>query len=450
MADKRLRDRLAFFVGRARWEVKDRGMTDFTRRGLIATAPLALAGGLSACTFNTHRGPSRATSDVALRTLVGSGERRALAAAGYVVMKDGEVLTSAVAGDAAGLDPLEGVARRPFTIETPFRMASVSKMAVALTALAVAREGTLGLDEDLREVFPDLPAPPGRYVGLTMRQLLAHTSTIKDPEAYWVPAPGNIRELISDNLFRTEGLDGGPFEYGPGEWLEYANFNYGLAATALELATGQRFDVLARDKVVLPLRLDAGFNWSGVWYNQRRLGATLYRKGQQGWTVQTDGPDLLNETSPFFLSDGDFDLANYEIGSNGTLFSPQGGMRGTLIDLARMAAAVGRTPELTNEVWRLNRDASNGYHEDKVFQSFGTGVFRHESSVSAWPGQTMLGHHGLAYGLYSGAWHLPQKGIEIAYVVTGTPEGAQPGGGVHPAFNVWEQSIVNIIRATVS
>ncbi|MEO0881196.1 MAG: serine hydrolase domain-containing protein [Pseudomonadota bacterium] len=425
-------------------------MAHFTRRALVASAPLILVPSLAGCTFNTHRGPSRATADVALRTLIGDGAERALPAAGYVVMKDGEILASAVSGDAAGLDPLEGAARRPFTVETPFRAASISKMAVALTALAVAQDGTLGLDEDLTDLFPALPAPPNASGGLTMRQLLAHTSTIQDPAEYWVPAPGNIRELIDARMFRSATPDGGPFAYKPGEWLEYANFNYGIAATALELATQQRFDVLVRDKVILPLRLEAGFNWSGVWYNRRQAGATLYRKGPQGWTVQTDGPDILNSTGPFFLSDGDYDLANYELGSNGTLFGPQGGLRASLIDLARLAAVVGRTPDLTDEVWRLNADASNGYHEDKVFQSFGTGVFRHEPAVSAWPGQTMLGHHGEAYGLYAGAWHLPQKGIEIAYAVTGTPEGPQPGGGVHPAFNVWEQSIVNIIRATVS
>ncbi|MEL7482708.1 MAG: hypothetical protein AAGJ29_14265, partial [Pseudomonadota bacterium] len=77
-------------------------------------------------------------------------------------------------------------------------------------------------------------------------------------------------------------------------------------------------------------------------------------------------------------------------------------------------------------------------------------VAEHElARPGAWPGQLMLGHHGQAYGLYAGAFHLPNKGIELAYAVTGTPDGAQAGGGRHTAFNVWEQTLVNIARATV-
>ncbi|MEM8636492.1 MAG: serine hydrolase domain-containing protein [Pseudomonadota bacterium] len=426
-------------------------MTDFTRRALLASAPFALAPALTGCAFSTVSGPSRATADVALRTLIGEGERRALPAAGFVVMKNGEVLASAAAGDAVGLDPTEGVSRRPFTVETPFRAASISKMVVALTALEVARDGGLDLDGDMQAVFPALARNPAfGETPITMRQLLAHTSTITDPEAYWVAAPGDVRGLINGDLYRAEGLDGAPLAYGPGDWFEYANINYGLAATALELVTGQRFDLLAAERVLLRLGMDAGFNWSGVSSAKRRAGATLYRKFAEGWRVQTDGPDVLAGTGPFFLSDGDYDLSDYEPGTNGTLFGPQGGLRANLVDLARLAGAVGRTETMTEEVWRLNADGSNGDHLERIFQSFGTGVFLHEASVSAWPGQTMIGHHGEAYGLYAGAWHLPQKGIELAYAVTGTPDGIQPGGGIHPAFNVWEQALVNIARATVS
>ncbi|MEM9670531.1 MAG: serine hydrolase domain-containing protein [Pseudomonadota bacterium] len=424
-------------------------MTEFTRRALLAaTVPAALAG----CTFSTYNGSSRATADVALRTLIGEGENRQLAAAGFVVMKDGEVLSSAVAGTAAGLDSTEGIPSRPFTLETSFRAASISKMAVALAALRVDQNGGLGLDDSLYLAFPALLRNPlfDTDKPITMRDLLAHTSTIQDPEEYWVPAPGDIKQLIHDGMYRMKDEAGGPLQYGPGEWFEYANFNYGIAASLLETATSERFDLLVRDRVLFPLRLDAGFNWSGVSLGRRKAGATLYRKGADGWKVQTDGPDILNDTDPFFLSDGEFDLSDYELGSNGTLFSPQGGMRANLIELAQLVAVVGRTPELTEEVWQLNADASNGYHEGRVFQSFGTGVFRHEPVVSPWPGEMMVGHHGEAYGLYAGAWHLPRKGIEIAYVVTGTPEGEQPPGGVHPAFNIWEQSLLNIIRATIS
>ncbi|MEL6324390.1 MAG: serine hydrolase domain-containing protein, partial [Pseudomonadota bacterium] len=193
------------------------------------------AASLAACTFNTARGPSRATADVAVRTLIGQGDKRALPAAGFVVMKQGEVIASAVAGDAAGLDPTEGVQRRPFRIDTPFRAASISKMATALTALRLSNAGLIDLDADIRN-YTDLPLlnPAFPDTPITMRQLLAHTSTIQDPEEYWVAAPGDIRSILGPDMFRRTGFDGGPLAYGPGEWLEYANINYGIAANVME------------------------------------------------------------------------------------------------------------------------------------------------------------------------------------------------------------------------
>ncbi|MEL7454555.1 MAG: serine hydrolase domain-containing protein, partial [Pseudomonadota bacterium] len=237
-------------------------MTQFTRRNLLA---LAGATSLSACTFNTARGPSRATADVALRTLVGEGDRRAIAGAGFVVMRNGEVIASSSAGDASGLDPTEGAPKRPFTINTPFRAASISKLAVALMAHRLAEQTHLSLDDDLLVAFPAPLRHPDFEAGhpITLRRLLSHTSTFQDPEQYWIPAPGNIRSLIHDGLYRRTAPGGSPQTLGPGDWFEYANINYGVAATIMEMSSGSRFDVLARDLVILPLRLEAGFNWSG-------------------------------------------------------------------------------------------------------------------------------------------------------------------------------------------
>ena len=415
-----------------------------------ALGSLASAFALPACTFGSGRRPSRATADVALRTLIGEDETRQLPAAGFVVMKDGRVIASAAEGDASGLDPAENVTRRPFTIDTPFRAASISKMVVALTALRLAERGGRDLDAPLpAELDALLRHPAFPETPLTLRQLLAHTTTIQDPAEYWVAAPGDIRSLLTPDLFRMSAPDGSALVHGPGDWFEYANLNYGIAATVMETDTGERFDRLALSQVLQPLGIRAGFNWSGVASDRRRAGATLYRKRSDGWTAQVDDPETLNGTRPSVLSDPSYDLRTYPPGTNGTLFSPQGGLRASLTDLARLAALVGRTPALTGEVWRLNAQAANGHHEDYVFQSFGTGVFRHEAGVSPWRGQAMIGHHGEAYGLYAGAWHLPGLGIELAYAVTGTPDGAQPSGGRHTAFNVWEQSLVNIARATV-
>lgn len=50
----------------------------------------------------------------------------------------------------------------------------------------------------------------------------------------------------------------------------------------------------------------------------------------------------------------------------------------------------------------------------------------HPAIDSPLPGERLIGHHGEAYGLYSGAFHLPDRDVEIAFAVTGTyPEGRE-------------------------
>lgn len=410
-------------------------MPNLTRRAVLTAAPLI--GALGGCVSGFVSGPRARAS---LRNLVGHGSARALPAAGFVLMRDRKILASAAEGVAGGLSPDEQAPLRHFTTYTPFRAASISKLATALTAQRLAAANGYSLDAPLED--PLFAARPPSAPPLTLRRLLSHTSGISDPETYWIAAPGHIRDLLGPDIYKMQD------EQTP--WFEYANLNYGIVATLLEQASGKRFDLLARDFVFAPLDMDAGFNWAGMAPAWRRKGASLYRKTDGVWTVQTDGAEILNAQAPAILSAPDYNLATYTPGTNGTLFSPQGGLRASLVDLAKLASALKTAPDLTEEVWRLNTDRTNGQHEDGVFLSFGSGVFRHEAPVSPWPGQTMLGHHGEAYGLYAGAWFLPELDLTLAYAVTGTPDGTQPPGGKHPAFNIWEQALVDIARQSIS
>ena len=408
-------------------------MNEVTRRAILIAGSLLPA----ACVPDGLDMSTKTSPEKALEDLLELNGQRSLPAAGFVVMKDVEVIASGSAGDASGLDPNETAPSRPFTIETPMRVASISKMAVALTTLKVLDANKLTLDAPIALRNPKHPDVP-----VTFRHLLSHTSTIQDPPEYWVAAPNSIAPLLNDTLFSTDQPD----RQIPGKWFHYANINYGIVATELERIAGERFDRLVARYVTEPLGLDAGINWSGVSNETRVNGATLYRLTDGVWTIQTDGPDSLTSTEPTILAEDGYDLKSYPPGQNGTLFSPQGGLRASLVDIAKLVGHVGRISALTDEVWRLNETETNGIHDKRFFQSFGTGMFRHDADVSSWPGETLVGHHGEAYGLYAGAWRLPDLGIEVAYATTGTPEGRQPVGTVHPAFNIWSQSLMDLAR----
>lgn len=368
-------------------------------------------------------------AEALLQTLVSGPELNRAPAAGIVVMKDNLVIAKAAVGEAS-------VGSRPFTVRSALRAASVSKMAVALTALKLHQDGDVNMDQGLRSWLPWFPsATAAGEDGPTLRALLSHTGGLKDPDVYWMAHPGSIQNLLTYDAFR-ENTD-----------FEYCNLAYGIVATALEAATQRRFDRLSRDLVLKPMGLDAGFNWADVSPEKKSAGATLYREYGTGWAAQIDDRDTLRDTEPLVLKEDGADLATYQPGTNGTLFSPQGGLRANLIDLATLAARLKYASELVRPVWQLNAAESNGVHDQRYFTQFGTGVQIHPAEESLWPGFELWGHPGEAYGLYSGAWYAPDLDISFAYAVTGTPDTPPPRSTRHPALNTFSDVLMDAVIA---
>lgn len=392
-----------------------------TRRGLLASLP-ASALLVSACR-------PEATAEQLVQMLTSAPDEYRVPAAGIVIMRNNLVIAQAASGEA-------DVGVRPFTIRSALRAASVSKLVVALTAEKLHRDGRLDLDKGVRAWLPYFPSDTAAGAdGPTIRALLSHTSGMKDPDVYWLAHPSNIETLITRDAFR-DSTD-----------FEYCNLGYGIVATAIEVATQRRFDRVAHDIVLKPLGLDAGFNWAGVTPEKKRDGATLYRNFGNGWASQIDDREMLRDSAPSVLLEEGADLSTYEVGTNGTLFSPQGGLRANLIDLATIAGRLKYAPELTQPVWSLNQAQSNGVHDERYFTKFGTGVQIHPAEESPWPEVELWGHPGEAYGLYSGAWYAPELNISFAYAVTGTPDGTPKRSARHPALNVFTEVLMDAVIA---
>ena len=74
-----------------------------------------------------------------------------------------------------GMASLElGVANTPRTV---FDVGSVSKQFTAMSIMLLAKDGKLSIDDAVRKYVPELPAYADR---ITIRQLLSHTSGIRD------------------------------------------------------------------------------------------------------------------------------------------------------------------------------------------------------------------------------------------------------------------------------
>ena len=219
-------------------------------------------------------------------------------------------------GFAEGLaDPREG---RTVTLDDPVRVASVSKLVVALGVMKLVEQGRLDLDADVsayldwtlrNPAFPDRP--------ISLRQMLSHTSSIRDQDdQYAVP----LGETVAEAVARPGSWDR---VHPPGEaYFAYANMNFPIVASAMERVTGERFDLWMRREILDPLKVDACFNWPSCSDVAVGRAVALW---QDGKPVRDDlsgrRPDC-----PVFVREGQpCDLSHWRPGENGSLFSPQGG-----------------------------------------------------------------------------------------------------------------------------
>ncbi|WP_447727649.1 serine hydrolase domain-containing protein [Sphingomonas koreensis] len=327
------------------------------------------------------------------------------------------------AARASGL--ADRAAGRAVTADDPVRIASISKLVVALGVMRMVEAGQLDLDRDVSVVLGwrvRNPAFPGAPV--TLRHLLSHTSGLIDPEEYRVPLGERLAERIA-----LPGLWDAKQE--PGAYFRYANIGFPVIASVMEKASGERFDRLMQRLVLAPLRLDACFNWSTCSDAKIARAAVLYR---------TDGSVALDDLGgkrpacPVIVKTG-CDLAGYRLGENGALFSPQGGLRASMRDLAEIGAMLLRNdgsflkPESIAQIertaWRY--DGSNGDTSNGFYCQYGLAVTvlptAHDICADDLFGdfRMRVGHAGDAYGLRSGLWIDRAKGVGVAFFATATP-----------------------------
>lgn len=348
--------------------------------------------------------------------------------------RDGE--TGAAASGVA--DPASG---RRVTPDDPVRVASVSKLVVAIGVMRLVEQGRLALDEDasvklgwrLRNpAYPDRP--------ITLRQLLSHTGSVRDQgDNYALPLDGSVRDAMAD----PRSWDP---RHGPGDgYYTYSNLNFPIVASIMERATGERFDRLMKRLVLDPMTLDACYNWPTC------ADAEVAR------AVELDGPDgkpLKDDlhghrpACPVSLPKvGRCDLDRWRAGDNGAMFSPQGGLRISPRGLARVGRMLLRGGEIDGvrvltpasvetmlaPQWTYvgdNGDTDGGFAcryglatQTLATRQAGCG------DDPAGDGAAWVGHAGEAYGLRSGVWIDRATGRGVAYYVTGLADHPERGRG---------------------
>lgn len=150
---------------------------------------------------------------------------------------------------AWGMADLEhGLALHPASI---LETGSVAKQFTAAVVALLHQQGRLSLDDDIRRYLPEVP-DFGRPI--TIRQLLTHTSGLRDqwgllaiqgfPPGQEVHTFARILDLVS----RQRRLN-----FLPGEEYLYSNTGYALAAIIVSRVTGKPFAEYSREVLFEPL-----------------------------------------------------------------------------------------------------------------------------------------------------------------------------------------------------
>jgi CubicO group peptidase (beta-lactamase class C family) len=162
------------------------------------------------------------------------------------VMKDGKILYERGYG-MADLDH-----DVPITTATVFNVGSIAKQFTGAAVLMLAQDGKLSLDDPIRKYIPELP---DFGVPITLRQMLAHTSGLRDYEILlhfdgWRLDSPDL--LTNDDIFyvlsRQKELN-----FPPGTDYAYSNTNYVLLAQVVSRLSGQSFPDFAIARLFQPL-----------------------------------------------------------------------------------------------------------------------------------------------------------------------------------------------------
>lgn len=347
---------------------------------------------------------------------------------------------------AAGLaDPVRG---RVVTPDDPVRIASVSKLVVALGVLRLVEAGKLDLDRDISDYLGwqlRHPAYPTRSV--TLAQLLGHRAGLADNVDYALPLGADLESVLNDPAAWDSARP-------PGGDFAYANLNYPVVAAVIEAVTAERFDVAMQHLVFRPLGLDACFNWPTCSDAAVARAVVLY--GADGRVQRDDLGGKRPDCPVVPASDGSCDLSAYRLARHGAAFSPQGGLRISANGLARIGVMLLRhgngfvQPENLARLQAMQRvHPKSGEGTGGFFCEYGTAMHSTGGPALADPtcrddlfgdGRLRLGHSGDAYGLRSGLWFDLERGEGIAYFVTQVPEGQK---GTRSAYSAAEEVLID-------
>ena len=247
------------------------------------------------------------------------------------------------------------------TIETEFRVGSLTKMFTSAVILQFADEGKISLADPVSKYVTDFSN--GDKIKLI--HLLSHTSGIKGSTGS--PAPTSLEESIS--RFKVQ-----PLSFEPGSKFEYNNFNYILLSFIAQKVSGTSLSDLFTNRLLQKTTMQhTGLDYKARQSDKKALGY-ITNTETANWQVANDG--------------------------NVALASGAGALYSTTRDLYKWSMAISKRLVLN--------DSSVTMALTPVHNNYGLGWMNSQSK-----GRKYVGHTGSIPGFIANFMKFPAEDVTI-------------------------------------
>ena len=168
-----------------------------------------------------------------------------------LVYKNGEIVYQ----NSDGLRTVE--TKEPLTLNSQFRLASVSKQFTGMSIMKLKEAGKIDYDQTVNSILPEFP-----YDKITVRNLLYHISGLTDYERLidenWKPEDSTKTHILGNDEIIKEFYRVNPdLDFPSGERWEYSNTGYLFLASIVEKVSGKHFRDFLKETIFEPLDMNS-------------------------------------------------------------------------------------------------------------------------------------------------------------------------------------------------
>lgn len=264
--------------------------------------------------------------------------------------------------------------------QTNFRLASLSKQFTATAIMLLVADGRLRYDDEISAILPALPA----YAhGVTVRNLLNHTSGLPDYESF---VPDSQAVQVLDGDVPTLISKATTLQFPAGTRYAYSNTGYALLALIVEKVSGRRFADVLRERIFVPLGMTGTV--------AREEGRSVVGHRAYGYAVGTSGVHRTDQ-------------------SNTSAVLGDGGIYSSVVDLAKWDRALARHTLVRAADQRLAWTPPT--LPSPATTEYGFGWFADRAQ-----GTLRLRHHGESRGFTNAIVRYPDKRLTVIVLTNRT------------------------------